>query len=58
MTAATNSRGAGGRDKGNMTQVFESQNDFQTAFNALAAGSSIQYNGLDHNGNVGDEHVL
>ena len=39
-------------NKGNTTQVLQSQGDFQTAFNALAAGASIQYNGLDHNGNV------
>jgi len=49
---STTTAGAQAGDKGNTTQVLQSQNDFQTAFNALAAGSSIQYNGLDHNGNV------
>jgi flagellar hook-associated protein 2 len=39
-------------NKGSTTQVIQSQGDFQTAFNALAAGASIQYNGLDHNGNT------
>ena len=39
-------------DKGNTAQVLQSQDDIQTAFDALAAGSAIQYTGLDHNGNT------
>jgi Flagellar capping protein len=39
-------------DKGNTAQVIQSQDDIQTAFDALAAGASIQYSGVDHNGNT------
>lgn len=39
-------------DKGNSAQILRSQDDIQTAFDALAAGTSIQYSGVDHNGNT------
>jgi flagellar hook-associated protein 2 len=49
---STTTSGTQTGDKGSTTQVLQSQGDFQTAFNALVAGASIQYNGLDHNGNT------
>ncbi len=51
-TFATTTAGAQIGDKGNTAQVLQSQDDIQTAFDALAAGSAIQYTGIDHNGNT------
>ncbi len=39
-------------NKGNIKQVTKSTSDFNSAFNSLADGESIQFTGKDHNGNA------
>ncbi|MBD3346914.1 MAG: flagellar filament capping protein FliD [Chitinivibrionales bacterium] len=38
-------------NKGNTTQVLTSTDDINTIFSGLVAGDTIQYGGVDHNGN-------
>jgi flagellar capping protein FliD len=40
-----------GGDKGNTNQTIVSQNDFKTVFDGLAAGATVEYSGIDHDGN-------
>jgi flagellar capping protein FliD len=40
-----------GGDKGNTSQALASQNDFKTVFDGLAAGATVEYSGIDHDGN-------
>lgn len=49
---STSTAGAQVGNKGNAAQVLQSQDDIQTAFNALGAGAAVQYSGVDHNGNA------
>jgi flagellar capping protein FliD len=38
--------------KGNTSQTIATQNNFQTVFDGLAAGTAIVYSGVDHDGNA------
>jgi flagellar capping protein FliD len=40
-----------GGDKGTTSQALASQNDFKTVFDGLAAGATVEYSGIDHDGN-------
>jgi flagellar hook-associated protein 2 len=41
-------------DKGNTTQSIETNDNFETGFNASSSGTSIRVAGTDHNGNAVD----
>jgi flagellar hook-associated protein 2 len=49
---STSTAGTQVGNKGNTAQALQSADNIQTAFDALGAGTAIQYSGIDHNGNA------